>query len=264
MNRWILQPRPNPAALLRLFCFPHAGGGAYSFRAWPNGLPREVEVCPVLLPGRETRMKEPAFSNVFPMIDELAPAMATYLDKPFALFGHSMGAVIAFELARRLRREHQLLPECLFVSARVAPHISLERQPIHTLPDAEFRKALVQLNGTPADVLQDDALMQLIMPLLRADFAIHEAYAYTEDKPLECPLFAFGGLQDQEASRDGIDAWKEHTAGHFTKRMLPGDHFFINTAQALFLQLLSQELYPLIQHLRQQEQSCAVTSAPSR
>lgn len=256
-NSWILRPRPNPQASLRLFCFPFAGGGAQSFRAWPEALPGAVETCPVQLPGRESRMKEPPFSDVSPMVDALAAAIRPSLDKPFVLFGHSMGAVIAFELARKLRRDHKLLPACLIVSGRVAPHLQIPRPPINNLPPTEFLEALKAMKGTPKEVLENAELMEVITPLLRADLAVHEKYRYFEDAPLECPILAFGGLQDTEASRQAVDAWREHTKTKFTLRMLPGEHFFIVTAQALFLRALSQELYQIGQKVTE------VGSSPS-
>jgi medium-chain acyl-[acyl-carrier-protein] hydrolase len=244
-NSWILQPKPNASASLRLFCFPFAGGGAQSFRTWPDALPSAVEVCPVQLPGRELRIKETPFSNVAAMLEPLAAAIRPNLDKPFAFFGHSMGAIIAFELARKLRRDHNLLPECLIVSARVAPHLPIPREPINSLPPAEFIEALKGLKGTPKEVLENKALMEIVTPLLRADLAVHEEYSYSEETRMECPILAFGGLQDTEASRQAIDAWGQHTSNNFVRRMLPGDHFFIVTAQTLFLRTLSQELYPI-------------------
>jgi medium-chain acyl-[acyl-carrier-protein] hydrolase len=194
-------------------------------------------------------MKEPAFSDVLHIVDALTPVIASHLDKPFAFFGHSMGAIIAYELARKLRREYNLQPECLFVSARVAPHLKLARPPMHNLPHDEFVQVLKDLNGTPKDVLEDKALMELITPLLRADFAVHENYTYSEEPPLECPIFAFGGLQDPEAGRESLDGWREHTQANFVKRMLPGDHFFIVSAQTLFLRMFSQELYQITRNL---------------
>jgi medium-chain acyl-[acyl-carrier-protein] hydrolase len=250
-NGWILHPKPNAQASLRLFCFPFAGGGAQSFRAWPEALPSAVEACPVQLPGRESRMKEPPFSDVSPMVDALAAAIRPSLDKPFALFGHSMGAIIAFELARRLRRDYKLLPECLIVSARVAPQLHIPRPPINNLPPTEFLEALKAMKGTPKEVLENAELMEVITPLLRADLAVHEEYTYLEDTPLECPILAFGGLQDTEASRQALDAWREQTKANFTLRMLPGEHFFIVTAQTLFLRTLSQELYQIARRATQ-------------
>lgn len=245
VNSWIFYPKPKPTASLRMFCFPFAGGGAQSFRAWPDAVPSSVEVCPVQLPGRESRMKEPAFSSVQAMLDPLAAAIKPSLDKPFAFFGHSMGAIIAFELARKLRRDYNLLPEALIVSARVAPHVPIPRPPINNLPSDDFLKALKGLKGTPKEVLENKALMEVVTPLLRADLAVHEEYRYSEETPLDCPILAFGGLQDTEANRQSIGAWQAHTTRSFLRRMLPGDHFFIVTAQTLFLRTLSQELYPI-------------------
>lgn len=242
-NTWILNPKPYPQASLRLFCFPFAGGGAQSFRSWPDALPSSIEVCPVQLPGRESRMKEAPYSNVIPMVEALAEAIRPCLDKPFAFFGHSMGAIIAFELARKIRHDYALLPESLIVSARVAPQLQIPRDPINKLPPAQFLEALKALKGTPKEVLENEAIMELVTPLLRADLAVHEEYEYSKEAPLECPILAFGGLQDTEANRESIDAWREQTAGSFILRMLPGDHFFPVTAQTLFLRMLSQELY---------------------
>jgi medium-chain acyl-[acyl-carrier-protein] hydrolase len=242
-DRWIVQTKPAPFALLRLFCFPFAGGGAQSFRAWPEKLPSTIEVCAVQLPGHETRMREKPLSSIAPMIEAMTPSVIPYLDKPFVFFGHSMGAIIAFELARALRRHGKLLPKSLMVSARVAPHLPIPRRPIHDLPQPDFIEGLKSLNGTPKQVLEDSDLMELVIPLLRADLAVHETYVYLEEEPLQCDIMAFGGLQDPEAGREAIDAWRIHTSGEFVRRMVPGDHFFIEAAQSLFLNMLSRELY---------------------
>jgi medium-chain acyl-[acyl-carrier-protein] hydrolase len=185
----------------------------------------------------------------------MTPAITPYLDKPFVLFGHSMGAIVAFELARKMRRDNNLLPECLMVSGRVAPHVSIPRPPIHALPQAEFVEGLKALNGTPKEVLEDEGLMDLITPLLRADLAVHEAYAYAEEAPLKCDILAFGGLQDSEAGRDAVGAWRTHTEGRFIQRMVPGDHFFISAAQSLFLHMLSAELYQVMKNIKQPDQA---------
>jgi medium-chain acyl-[acyl-carrier-protein] hydrolase len=145
-NPWISRPRPNPRTLLRLFCFPYAGGGASAYRKWSDSLPQSIEVCAVQLPGREMRIKEPAYSDVHPLVDVLAPALASFLDRPFALFGHSMGALVAFELARKIRRDCSLLPESLFVSARNAPCMVLKHKPLTNLPDDELIVVLFKLN----------------------------------------------------------------------------------------------------------------------
>ena len=249
LNPWISQLRPNPRASLRLFCFPYAGGGAAPYRPWADLLPRNVEVCPIQLPGREMRIKQAAFSNVFALVDALVPNIVPLLDKPFALFGHSMGALVAFELARRLMRDHNPLPERLFVSARVAPSVHLKSPPIHNLPDDELIREIVQLNGTDKDVVGQTELMKLVLPTLRADLALHEEYRYAEGPLLECPIVAFGGLQDFKVSAEDLDAWRNHTSGAFTKRMLAGDHFFISAPQSSFVNLFALELQKSVANL---------------
>jgi surfactin synthase thioesterase subunit len=243
LNPWISQLRPNPRASLRLFCFPYAGGGTAPYRPWGDVLPRNVEVCPIQLPGREMRIKQAAFSDVFALVEALVPNIVPFLDRPFALFGHSMGALVAFELARTLTRDHHPLPERLFVSARVAPSVQLKSAPINKLPDDELIREIVQLNGTDKDVVGQTELMKLVLPTLRADLALHEEYRYSDGVLLECPIVAFGGLQDFKVSAEDLDAWRNHTGGPFTKRMLAGDHFFISAPQSSFVSLFALELH---------------------
>jgi medium-chain acyl-[acyl-carrier-protein] hydrolase len=205
-----------------------------------------VEVCPVLLPGREARLREPAFSSIFPLIQALAPAIIPFLDVPFVLFGHSMGALIAFELARELRRRRHRLPECLFVSAREAPGFTLKQPPISDLPDEEFTRALVKLKGADPGILQHPELMNLMFPTLRADFALHEHYDYVEEPALECSIVAFGGLEDTSTDAGGLNLWGEQTTRSFMRRMFPGGHFFINTQPALFMSSFSRDLQRIV------------------
>lgn len=248
-NAWIQVFKPREAAAVRLFCLPFSGGGAQSFSGWAERLPPGIELCAIQLPGRETRMREVAFSDVHALLDAMTPALEQWLDKPMVLFGHSMGALIAYELARRLQQEYARPPRCLIVSGRVAPHCSLPQSPLSKLPQSEFIARLRQLNGTPEELLNNTELMELITPTLRADFALHEDYSHRVGTRLQCDILAFGGLNDPQAGRAAIDAWHEVTDGHFQLRMVPGDHFFIQTAQALFLRILSMELYAALRLL---------------
>jgi medium-chain acyl-[acyl-carrier-protein] hydrolase len=251
---WIAPPQPNPDAYLRLFCFPYAGGSALTFRTWPDRLPTTVEVCPVELPGRGTRLPEPPFTRLSSLVATIARALLPYLDKPFAFFGHSMGALVSFELTRLLRREYGLSPVHLFVSSRRAPHVQDPNPLIHALPEPEFLEELRRLNGTPEAVLESAELMQLLLPTLRADFAVIETYAYTAESPLNCPITAFGGLQDRELSYENLEAWREQTQASFSLNMLRGDHFFLHSAQPSLLQFLSQELHQTVSEVAGQKQ----------
>src|ERR1700694_2711560 len=154
-DQWIVRRKPGPHTRRRLFCFPYAGAGASIFRAWPDGLPTDVEVCPVQFPGRGTRLMERPFTRLSPLVEALAQALVPLLDKPFAFFGHSLGALVGFELARQLRRQTGVQPVRLFVSADRAPQIPPRDRPIHALPKGEFLVELRRLNGIPRKVLED-------------------------------------------------------------------------------------------------------------
>ncbi len=239
---WIVGRKPNPQARLRLFCFPYAGGAASVFRNWSDGLPADIEVCPIQFPGRGTRLMESPFSQLALLVEALTEALLPLLDKPFALFGHSLGSLVSFELARKLRANHQVRPIRLFVSAGPAPQIPHRRPPIHTLPEREFAAELHRLNGTPEELLDHKELMEIVLPSLRADFALYESYQYSAGPPLDCPISTFGGLNDQKVSHSDLEAWRDQTSLSFSIRMFPGDHFFLKTTQPLLLRALSQEL----------------------
>jgi medium-chain acyl-[acyl-carrier-protein] hydrolase len=244
---WLSYHKPNPWASLRLFCFPYAGSGALIYRTWAGELPRSVEVCPVQLPGRGGRIAEKCYTRLSNLVDDAALALLPYLDKPFAFFGHSMGALVSFELARRLRVRYGLEPVHLFASGRAAPQLPPREPPAYNLPEKEFLEKLRTLNGTPQDVLEHPELIQLISPIIRADFEAIQTYTYTAGTPFKFPLTVFGGLQDDEITRDELEAWRAHALASFRLRMLPGDHFFLHSAQPLLLRTLTQELYQTMQ-----------------
>ena len=242
IDSWIAFRKPNPQARLRLFCFPYAGTSAAIFRTWPDGLPSDVDVCPIQLPGRGTRQTETAFTRLSPLVQSLAQALSPLLDKPFAFFGHSLGALVTFELARHLRKQSGVQPVRLFVSATRAPQIPLRNRPIHALPEGEFLAELRRLNGIPAKLLEDAEFMRFMIPVLRADFAVFETYTYATEPPLDCPISSFGGLQDPRVSQGDLESWRDQTRASCSLRMFPGDHFFFNTIQPLLLHALSQDL----------------------
>ena len=212
------------------------------FHEWSNGLPADVEVCPIQLPGRGTRMMEPPYSRLSLLVEALIQALLPLLDKPFALFGHSLGSLVSFELARQIWANYQMRPVRLFVSAGPAPQIPRRNSPIHDLPEKEFLAELRRLNGIPAELLSNKELMDIVLPALRADFALFESYRYLSGPPLNCPISTFGGLSDNRVNHDDLEAWREQTTGSFSIRMFPGDHFFLKSTQPLLLRALSQEL----------------------
>ena len=239
---WFAPLKPNSEAEVRLFCFPYAGGSSNIYREWPNHLPPNVEVWVAKLPGRENRLLEAAHKELAPLVEGCAQAIVPHLDKPFVFLGHSMGAILSFELSRLLRSGHGVEPAHLFVSARPAPQLPDPTRPTYNLPEPEFIEEVRRLNGTPREVLQDSELMRLILPLLRADFAVCQTYTYIPSQPLGCPLTVLGGLQDADISREHLEAWRDQTRGPFSLRLLPGDHFFISASRSLVLRIVAQEL----------------------
>ncbi|HSE19537.1 MAG TPA: thioesterase II family protein [Pyrinomonadaceae bacterium] len=238
----VMYPKPNPQSRMRLFCFPYAGGTAAVFRNWPRYLPSEIEVCAIQYAGRGSRLAEPLSEDVVDIMNGVYADLQQFLTKPFAFFGHSMGALVSYEFARRLQREKQPEPFQLFVSGCTAPHVRSIDEPTYNLPEPEFIAELRRLQGTPGEVLDNAELMQLMMPIIRTDFKASQTYQYVPGPPLECPVRAFGGLKDEMVPREKVEAWSEHTNGSFRAQMLPGDHFFLNTSQSLLTRIIAQEL----------------------
>lgn len=241
---WFWNVVRRPESRLRLFCFPYAGGSALIFRNWSKYMPELVEVYPIQLPGRVGRLHEKPYTNIESLVKAVGQAIAPYLDKPFALFGHSMGAIISYEVARYLRGQGAGEPAHLFVAGRRAPHIADDDPPTSMLPELEFIDHLRRLNGTPADVLEQPELMQLVLPSIRADFEMVETYAYIPGPLLGCPISAFGGLEDCEENRERLECWADHTTADFSLRMIPGGHFFLHSHETFLLRALVQKLTP--------------------
>jgi medium-chain acyl-[acyl-carrier-protein] hydrolase len=241
-SKWFSVRPARGVAALRLFCFPHVGAGSSAFNLWqPACMPGNVELWTVRLPGREQRLSEKPFRRMEPLVEALYEAMAPQLSGRFAFYGHSLGAVVAFEMARKIRRQGGQGPIRLLVSAHTAPQVGLSRPPFHTLPDKEFVDALRRLAGTPQEALENEDLMGLMMAALRADFEVDETYGYEEGPPLECPISAFGGIDDPDVSQADLEAWRTQTSQQFSLHMMEGDHFFIFRSPE-FLARLSQEL----------------------
>jgi medium-chain acyl-[acyl-carrier-protein] hydrolase len=248
---WVVLPRPNPTARLRLFCFPYAGGGASIYTSWARELPPEVEVVAVQLPGRENRIGEPAIADLGELLAKMDEALTPFMDRPFAFFGHSNGGLMAFELTRLLRRQGRTGPLLLVTSGRPAPQVDVDSPVMHVLPEAEFRDMLRRFNGTPEEVLQNAEIMELISPMLRADFALGETYCYTPEPPLDIPLAAYGGMTDGEVPVWSIEAWRDQAADEekFRVVMFPGGHFFINDDRTMVLAELTADLRATLKQL---------------
>jgi medium-chain acyl-[acyl-carrier-protein] hydrolase len=217
----------GPDDQLRLLCLPHAGTGASTYRAWGAGLPPEIAVCPVQLPGRESRHQEEPFTAVLPLVRSLAEDVDKVFDLPYAVLGHSLGALVAFELVREVQRRGRPAPLHLFVAGRQAPHLPASQPDLRDLPLPELAGALRELGGTPAEVLASPGLLEAFAPLLRADFTINETYQYHHGSPLPVPVTAFAAAADPRAGRDEVAGWRDHTSRSFQLVPLPGGHFAV-------------------------------------
>lgn len=241
-NRWFESLSTAPSPLLRLFCFPYAGGSAHVFREWQRHLGPEIDVCLVHLPGRARRTSERPYTRVRPLVEDVADVIHTQIHGPFAFYGHSMGALISFELAGELRRRSSALPIHLFLSACWAPSVVHMHPPTFNLPDQELIAELKKLNGTPKEFFEHPDLQQAIMPMMRADFEITDMYEYLAEPPLACGISVYGGAQDGRVHPQDLTPWKLETSADCKIQLFSGDHFFIHSNKAEFIQVLRQDL----------------------
>jgi medium-chain acyl-[acyl-carrier-protein] hydrolase len=207
-----------------------------------------VQVVSIQLPGRGNRISEKPWRK----IDQLADAITQDLlpvfeEKPFAFYGHSMGATLGFEVARRLAKRSAIQPEFLLISGRRAPHLPDDDPPTYNLPRDEFVEDLKRLNGTPKEVLESAELMELMEPVLRADFEAVQTYQYLPSTPLEVPFVVMGGVDDTDVKREYLEGWRMHTSSVYSLTMFPGGHFFVHSHKELVLKFLSKTLTDLWQ-----------------
>lgn len=259
-SAWFANVQTQRDATLRLFCFPYAGGNTGIFHNWSHDLPFAVEIYPVQLPGRMQRTRESLITSMDQLIPALEEAILPVLDRNFAFYGHSMGALIAFELARTLMAKHGLEPKHLLVSGRKAPQLVDNISATQGLSDEEFIQHVRRLNGTPAKVFDNPEMLHFLLPVLRADFELVQSHRFRDGQKLSCPIKAFGGLSDQHVPKNSILPWGQTTTGKFSVAMMPGDHFFIQNSRRQFLALLSAELQAVIQVLKNRQYSANLAS----
>ncbi|MGI9366832.1 MAG: SDR family NAD(P)-dependent oxidoreductase, partial [Rhizobiaceae bacterium] len=232
LPRWVVCPAPRPDAQFRLICFSYAGGGASSFKDWIDIAPEHIELCFVQLPGREERLGEPLMSDMSTLVDTLTQELIAYTDRPFVFFGHSMGAIIGYEVACRLRALGAAQPRHLFVSARAAPQLEKNNDPMRHLDDDLFIERLHQTYGAVPEAIRNSKELQAIfLPILRADVALLETHIDSSPDPLDYPITALGGADDPAISTAMLAGWQERTTGTFAQQEFPGDHFFINAGR---------------------------------
>ncbi|MBV9446594.1 MAG: thioesterase [Streptosporangiaceae bacterium] len=226
---------------MQIFCFAHAGGGPALFRPWRDRLAPEAMVRPVLLPGRESRLSEPPFRRMADLIGPLCEALEPQLAQEYALFGHSMGAAVAYEVARRFSEAGRPGPACLLVSGR-APRLMAGRRQVHDLPDEEFLAEVKRLNGMPPEVLDEPELISMLLPVLRADYQLAETYRPLPGRQLRCPVTAYLSTSDPEVSEQEMLRWKQVTTGEFAMRIFRGDHFYLKGDRPDVLNAVREDL----------------------
>lgn len=256
---WLPTLRETSAARFRLYCFHHAGGSPSIYRDWATHLSGDIEVVPVLLPGRGLRLREEPYTSMQPLVDGVLAALVPTIDRPFAFFGHSMGALVAFETAHALRESAGIEPWQVFVSACAPPHrhASPERRR-HDLDERRLIQLVKHLNAGGDAILEDTAIIRRRLPLLRADLAVCETYEVDERRPLDCPLTVYGALSDPIVSVAELDEWRDYTAASFLKRVFPGGHFFLmERARDQMMRLLGRELDVLLERHARLERSAS-------
>jgi len=245
VDPWFRVYRREPAAQLRLFCFPYAGAGPSVFAAWAGLLGPRVEIVGVEYPGRESRSRERLTTHLGDLVSALAACMGAWTSLPFAFFGHSMGGLLCFELARALEAGGRPVPEHVFVSAAGVPHLP-ETMPLHELPDVALLRALVRLNGLPPEVLRNPELLVHALPILRADLQVCERRSLEPGSPLMAPLSVYGGAGDARVGPERLSAWRSLAGAAYRERVFRGDHFYIKPQRAALLASIGGELGALI------------------
>lgn len=245
MSSWFLC-HTRPAARLKLFCVPHAGRGASLYMPWRTLLPDWIELSAVQLPGREGRLKEAPLKSISAMADTLAREMEPRLDRPYVMFGHSMGALVCFEITRSMRQRGLPLPKALVLSGRRAPTIPEEAPPIHNLPDADFVAAMsARYNGIPQIILDQPDMMRMLLPIMRSDLEAIETYHYRSEEPLALPFFVYGGHDDPQLAPSNVAGWASLTSGHFEQRLFPGGHFYLQDERDTLVEALVKDVASL-------------------
>lgn len=214
-------------APMRLFCFPFAGGDAHIYQTWGQRLGPGIDLCPIQLPGRGLRFGEVPEQDAQRLIARIIDEARSWIEPAYAIFGHSLGALLGYEMARQLKAFGLPEPRTLFVSGAEPPQFIADRDKIASLPDRDFIERIALKNGTPRDVLDNEELMQIFLPTLRADFHLIESYMHVAGPALTCPIVAFYGLEDPEVAPDRVQHWRQHTSGSFASHPLVGDHFFL-------------------------------------
>jgi medium-chain acyl-[acyl-carrier-protein] hydrolase len=246
VNRWFYIPKANPAAKIRLFCFPYAGGSAAIFKDWGKTLGPDVELLAIQLPGRGARLGEPPIRSISAIVSNLAMAMIPLLDRPYAFFGHSNGALISYELAKELRRQNETGPEHMIVSAKRAAQLPRLGPITYDMPQDQFIQVLREYEGTPREILDDKELLTFLLPTIRADFCMSDTYQFRPSAALDCDLTLFGSLNDRYVPFNDLLAWTNNVSGTVTHKIFGGGHFFLHSHGSDVISSVEQVLMQIL------------------
>lgn len=240
---WILPLRPRPGARLKLYCFSHAGGGASAFVRWVDRMPPAVQLCPIQLPGRESRFNEPPPESLESLVNAIA-AGASFGDEPYAFLGHSMGSLLAFEVARALRRQGRVGPRLLIASSSRPPQRGYDDLRLHVLQGQELVNELRRY-GTVEEVLANRELVELLAPVVQSDSRMLSRYQHVPEPPLEIPIIAYGAQDDPTLPLEQLEGWRQHTTARFERRSFTGGHHYLHTGDPRFFAALAEDLAAL-------------------
>lgn len=241
-NQWFVIPKPVHAPRIRLICLPYAGGGVRTYQSWAAQLPDGVELVAVQPPGRGGFMGTPAYNDMTKLVNALFNAMSPMLDRPFILFGHSLGSRVAFEFLCQLQLRNQRLPELFIASGSNSPDTARTKLPTSLMSDEQFIAELQRINGTPAEVLANRELMSILLPLLRADFHLADTYRFTGSVKFPLEVHVLGGQDDEDVPLENLSNWGRFFKKNVHVHPVSGGHFFIETQQSEVIALVRRLL----------------------
>lgn len=241
-SKWFLVSRPKKEAEYRLFCFPYAGGSATVYNAWNDLLPDHVELVAIQPPGRANRWNEKLHTSVKEMVDDLISAIPAWLDRPYMIYGHSLGSAVAFETLHALEQRKLRLPLRFFAGARRAPHCPPRIPPIHDYPLEEFKSEVKKLNGTPDSILENPDIMEIFVPVLRTDLKAAYAYHRAPSSKINCEVSIFGGAGDDKVVQEDLIGWQEHFSTTMDMHIFDGGHFFLEDNKKMVVERICHSI----------------------
>lgn len=241
-NKWFFTLKEKPESQIRVIALPFAGGGPSAFHSWHPIFSDNIELIVINYPGRETRFTEKPVNDPEEMVSEIVNSLSDYSDKPFVLFGHSMGAMLAYFVTCELQRKQLMMPEILFVSGMRAPHIASRSEPVKQMNDEDLVNSLNKYGGMPAELFKNKELLQIFLPIIRADLEMLGRVPVEKSDNVNVPIFAYGGELDQTFTKDDLQQWDQYSDVEFKLHLMPGGHFYINQHRNELLRAIEDDI----------------------